>query len=154
MTEFLRKLVIEVLVCLALFGSGAWIGHSVTASNYKQRISNEYITRVESADQQRRTTQAAVDKVSAKYQDDIAGLEGSTDRVIADLRNSNHGLYVKLKATSGKTTGDGRCLVDGKAELNEESSRKLIAVTERGDKWIEALQNTVKALQKEKTSVP
>ena len=120
-------------------------GYDKADTKWTQEVHNEYVKRTEAtADKQ-----AAVAKVSAEYQEDLAALEGSTDRVIADLRNDGKRLRVKLSATSRELQDNGGCLVDGRAELDEEFSKRLIGVTQRGDVWIKALQNTIKEMQKE-----
>ncbi|QQG33618.1 endopeptidase [Pectobacterium phage PcCB251] len=118
-------------------------GYDKAYTKWEQEVHNEYVKKVEAtADRQ-----AAINEVSRQYQEDIAELEGSTDRVINDLRNDGKRLRVKLSATSRELQDNGGCLVDGRAELDEEFSRRLIGVTQRGDAWIKALQNTIKEMQ-------
>lgn len=121
-------------------------GYDKANTKWEQEVHNEYIKKVEAtADKQ-----AAINKVSQEYQDDLAALEGSTDRVINDLRNDGKRLRVKLSATSRELQDNGGCLIDGRAELDEEFSKRLIGVTQRGDAWIKALQNTIKEMQTKK----
>lgn len=121
-------------------------GYDKANTKWEQEVHNEYIKQTEAtADKQ-----AAVNKVSLQYQEDLAALEGSTDRVIDDLRNDGKRLRVKLSATSRELQDNGGCLVDGRAELDEEFSKRLIGVTQRGDAWIRALQDTIKEMQTKK----
>lgn len=121
-------------------------GYDKANTKWEQEVHNEYIKQTEAtADKQ-----AAVNKVSLQYQEDLAALEGSTDRVINDLRNDGKRLRVKLSATSRELQDNGGCLVDGRAELDEEFSKRLIGVTQRGDAWIRALQDTIKEMQTKK----
>lgn len=114
-------------------------GYDKADTKWKQEVQNEYVKRTEAtADRQ-----AAINKVSKKYQEDLEALEGSTDRVINDLRNDGKRLRVKLSATSRELQDNRGCLVDGRAELDEEFSKRLIGVTQKGDAWIKALQNTI-----------
>ncbi|ADQ83195.1 lysis protein [Yersinia pestis] len=118
-------------------------GYDKANTKWEQEVHNEYVKKAEAtADKQ-----AAINEVSQQYQEDLAALEGSTDRVINDLRNDGKRLRVKLSATSRELQANGGCLVDGRAELDKEFSRRLIGVTQRGDAWIKALQNTIKEMQ-------
>lgn len=121
-------------------------GYDKANTKWEQEVHNEYVKKAEAtADKQ-----AAVNKVSLQYQEDLAALEGSTDRVINDLRNDGKRLRVKLSATTRELQDNGGCLVDGRAELDEEFSKRLIGVTQRGDAWIRALQDTIKEMQTKK----
>lgn len=122
-------------------------GYDKANTKWEQEVHNEYVKRVEATEDK----QAAINEISRQYQEDLAALEGSTDRVINDLRNDGKWLRVKLSNTSRELQANGGCLVDGRAELDEEFSKRLIGVTQRGDAWIRALQDTIKEMkQKEK----
>ena len=145
MLEFTKRIV-QYLVAIMVFAFGWHLGSQSTDAKWKEEVQNEYVKKQTA----RAETQKAIDAVSAKYQADLEGLEGSTDRIIADLRSDNKRLRVAIKPTTGQLQGDGRCLVNGKAELDEATSRRLIGITQRGDATIEALQNTIRKLQGEK----
>lgn len=145
MLEITKKLV-PWLWTIMVFAFGWHYGSQHTDANWKEVVHNEYVQKQEAT----QSTQRAVNEISAKYQADLEGLEGSTDRIIADLRSDNKRLRVSIKPTTGQLQGDGRCLVDGKAELDEATARRLIGITKRGDATIEALQNTIRKLQGEK----
>lgn len=137
-------------VIIAAFALGVTLaynhGYDKSNTKWEQEVHNEYVKQTEAtADKQ-----AAVNKVSLQYQEDLAALEGSTDRVINDLRNDGKRLRVKLSATTRELQDNGGCLVDGRAELDEEFSKRLIGVTQRGDAWIRALQDTIKEMQTKK----
>lgn len=142
MLEFLRKLIPWVLAGV-LFGLGWHLGSDLMDAKWKQEVHNEYVKRVEAA----KSTQRAIDAVSAKYQEDLAALEGSTDRIISDLRSDNKRLRVRVKTTG---TSDGQCRFepDGRAELDDRDAKRIIAVTQKGDAWIRALQDTIRELQR------
>lgn len=118
-------------------------GYDKANTKWEQEVHNEYIKQTEAT----ANKQAAVNEISRQYQEDLAALEGSTDRVINDLRNDGKRLRVKLSATTRELQDNGGCLVDGRAELDEEFSKRLIGVTQRGDAWIRALQDTIKEMQ-------
>jgi hypothetical protein len=143
MLLFLKKALPWVLLVGALFLGGAKYGYDKANTKWEQEVHNEYVKRTEAT----ANKQAAVNAVSQEYQDDLAALEGSTDRVIADLRNDGKRLRVKLSSTSRELQDNGGCLIDGRAELDEEFSKRLIGVTQRGDAWIKALQNTIIEMQ-------
>lgn len=134
-------------VIIAAFALGVTLaynhGYDKANTKWEQEVHNEYVKKVKATEDK----QAAVNEISRQYQEDLAALEGSTDRVINDLRNDGKRLRVKLSATTRELQDNGGCLVDGRAELDEEFSKRLIGVTQRGDAWIKALQNTIKEMQ-------
>lgn len=142
MLQFLRKLIPWVLAGM-LFGLGWHLGSDSMDAKWKQEVHDEYVKRVEAA----KSTQRAIDAVSAKYQEDLAALEGSTDRIISDLRSDNKRLRVRVKTTG---TSDGQCGFepDGRAELDDRDAKRILAVTQKGDAWIRALQDTIRELQR------
>lgn len=144
MLRFL-KLVAPWLCAALLFASGYNIGSNAKDAEWKEVVHNEYVKRTEAT----ATTQREVDAISARYQEEIAALEGSTDRVINDLRRDNKRLSVRVKTTRG-TKGINRCEPDGRAELDDRDAKRILAVTQKGDAWIKALQDTIRELQKEK----
>lgn len=145
MLEFLKK-ALPFLLAGLIYTAGFYSGSVSKDTEWKEVIHNEYIQKSEA----RADTQRAVNEVSAKYQADLEGLEGSTDRIIADLRSDNKRLRVSIKPTSTTAGPDGRCIFDGKAELDEATARRLIGITQKGDLQIEALQDTIRKLQGEK----
>lgn len=142
MLQFLRKLTIGFSLGM-LFGLGWHLGSDSMDAKWKQEVHNEYVKRVEAT----ASTQRAIDAVSAKYQEDLAALEGSTDRIISDLRSDNKRLRVRVKTTG---TSDGQCGFesDGRAELDDRDAKRILAVTQKGDAWIRALQDTIRELQR------
>lgn len=139
----LTKRVVPYLVVIMVFAFGWHFGSQSTDAKWKEKVNDEYITKVEHT----AAVQGSVSEVSRKYQEDYAALEGSTDRVITDLRNSNKRLRVQIKPTSGQLQSDGRCLVDGPVELHEATARSLIAITQKADLKEKALQDTIRKLQ-------
>ena len=141
MLQFLRKLIPWVLAGV-LFGLGWHLGSDSTDAKWKQEVHNEYVKRVEAT----ASTQRAINEISAKYQEDLAALEGSTDRIISDLRSDNKRLRVRVKTTGAS---DGQCGFepDGRAELDDRDAKRILAVTQKGDAWIRALQDTIRELQ-------
>lgn len=143
MLNFLKR-ALPFLVAGLLFTAGWHYGSQAKDSEWKEVIQNEYVTKVKARDD----TQAEVNRVSEEYQANLEGLEGSTDRIISDLRNDNKRLQVRIKSTSGTLTGDGRCLVDGPVELHESTARSLIEITQKADLKEKALQDTIRKLQR------
>lgn len=141
MLQFLRKLVPWVLAGM-LFGWGWHLGADSMDAKWKQEVQNEYVKRVEAT----ASTQRALNEISAKYQEDLAALEGSTDRIISDLRSDNKRLLVRVK-TAGISDGQCGFEPDGRAELDDRDAKSILAVTQRGDAWIRALQDTIRELQ-------
>lgn len=141
MRSFILK-ALPWLFAALLFTSGWYMGSNSKDADWKEVTHNEYVKK----DEARKDKQAAVDQVSKDYQDSIAGIEGSTDRVIADLRSANKRLWVKVNSASGTSGPDGRCIVDGPVELHESTARSLIEITEMADLKEKALQDTIRKL--------
>ena len=126
-----------------LFGLGWHLGSDSMDAKWKQEVHNEYIKRVDAT----ASTQRAINEISAKYQEDLASLEGSTDRIIADLNRDNKRLRVKVN-TSGLTEQDSsRCFPNGRVELHPETSKSLIRIAQEADLKEKALQDTIRRLQ-------
>lgn len=120
------------------------LGYDRCNTKWNKRILNEYITKQEATQK----TQEKISKISKDYQEKLSEIEGSTDRIINDLRTSDKQLRVKLsKNSTRKQQNNCGCLTDGKAELDPEFSRRIIGITQRGDLWIEALQDTIRQMQ-------
>lgn len=134
------------LVAGLLFASGYWVADN----KWEAKVNEEYTSNLKASEDTRLAVQAEVNKVSKRFQDEMSSLEGSTDRIIADLQSDNKRLRIRVKPTSGTTQSDGRCVIDGYAELDERDAKRLIAIGVKGDKWIKALQDTVRALQQDK----
>lgn len=142
MLELLRR-AIPWLVAGLLFVSGYWVADN----KWEAKVSNDYITKLEATEQQRRSVQSEVDRVSKDFQDQMSALEGSSDRIVADLQSDNKRLRLKV-STKGRTKEDiSRCFPDGYADLDEGDAKRLISIGLKGDAWIKALQDTVRALQ-------
>lgn len=147
MLKFLRTALPWVFAG-ALFMSGWHMGAKEERNHWNEVIHYEYVKK----DEARKDTQAAVSKISEDYQAEIAALEGSTDRIIDDLKRDNKRLSVHVKNHSCSTSGSAcRCLTDGRAELDDRDAKRIIGVTQKGDAWIKALQDTIRELQKERS---
>lgn len=140
----ITKRIVPYLVVIMVFAFGWHFGSQSTDTKWKGVVQNEYVQKQTA----RVETQKAIDAVSAKYQADLEGLEGSTDRIIADLRSDNKWLRVRVKPTSVPAGPDGRCLVDGSVELHEATARSLITITQKADLKEKALQDTIRKLQR------
>lgn len=119
------------------------LGYDRCNNKWNKRVLNEYITKQEATQK----TQEEINKISKDYQEKLSALEGSTDRIISDLNASDRRLRVKLSNTTRQQQDNCGCLTNGKAELDPEFSRRLIRVTQKGDLWIEALQDTIRKMQ-------
>ena len=142
MLKLLRQAV-PWLVAGLLFCSGYWVADN----KWEAKVNNEYITKLEARENQRVAVQGEIDKVSAEWQDKMSSLEGSTDRIIADLQSDNKRLRVKVN-TSGLTESDiSRCFPNGRVELHPETSKSLIRIAQEADLKEKALQDTIRRLQ-------
>ena len=144
MLELLRKS-LPWLVAGLLFCSGYWVADT----KWEAKVNDEYITKLQAAERTRTSVQHEVSRVATDYQDKLSALEGSTDRVIADLNRDNKRLRVKVK-TSGISESDiSRCFPDGRVELHPETAKGLIRITQEADLKEKALQDTIRRLRGE-----
>lgn len=142
MLEFLKRAAPWLLAAVMFAG-----GYHTANNKWEAKVNDEYITKLEARENQRATVQAEIDKVSAEWQDKMSALEGSTDRIIADLNRDNKRLRVKVN-TSGRTESDiSRCFPNGRVELHPETSKSLIRITQEADLKEKALQDTIRRLQ-------
>lgn len=142
MLELLKR-ALPWLVAGLLFASGYWVADN----KWEAKVNAEYITQTKARENQRTAVQAEIDKVSRDYQDQLSALEGSTDRIINDLRSDNKRLRVRVN-TSGLTESDvSRCFPNGRVELHPETSKSLIRITQEADLKEKALQDTIRRLQ-------
>lgn len=142
MLELLRK-ALPWLAAGLLFCSGYWVADT----KWEAKVNAEYISNIKASEDTRLAVQAEVNKVSAEWQDKMSALEGSTDRIIADLNRDNKRLRVKVN-TSGLTEHYiSRCFPNGRVELHPETSKSLIRITQEADLKEKALQDTIRRLQ-------
>lgn len=145
MLEFLKKAAPWVLAGL-LFASGWHLGSTSKDTEWKEVTLNEYVKKTEA----RQDKQNAIDAISRKYQEDYAALEGSTDRVIADLNRDNKRLRVNVCAPGSARGPSGRCESYVSVELHESTVKSLVRITESADLKERALQDTIRKLQNKK----
>ena len=142
MLEFLKKAVPWLLACL-LFTSGWYLGSNNKDTEWKEVTLNEYVKK----DAARQDKQRAIDAISQKYQEDYAALEGSTDRIIADLNRDNKRLRVNACAPGSARGPSGGCESYVSVELHESTVKRLVRITESADLKEKALQDTIRKLQ-------
>ena len=142
MLEFLKRAAPWLLAAVMFAG-----GYHTANNKWEAKVNDEYITKLEARETQRTAVQAEIDKVSAEWQGKMSALEGSTDRIIADLNRDNKRLRVRVN-TSGLTESDiSRCFPNGRVELHPETSKSLIRITQEADLKEKALQDTIRRLQ-------
>lgn len=142
----LLKKLFPWVFALTLFGTGWHLGADSMNTKWKEEVHREYVKKSKARDD----TQAAVDRISQDYQKRLQELQGSADRLVSDLRGDNKRLRVRVKQLSAKPASDGRCEFDGRAELDERDAKRILAVTQKADAWIRALQDTIRKLQESK----
>lgn len=142
MLEFLKRAAPWLLAAVMFAG-----GYHTANNKWEAKVSNEYITKLEARENHRAAVQGELDKVSAEWQDKMSALEGSTDRIIADLNRDNKRLRVRVN-TSGLTESYiSRCFPNGRVELHPETSKSLIRIAQEADLKEKALQDTIRRLQ-------
>lgn len=142
MLEFLKRAAPWLLAAVMFAG-----GYHTANNKWEAKVNAEYTSNLKASEDTRLAVQAEVNKVSKRFQDEMSSLEGSTDRIIADLQSDNKRLRVRVKPTSGTTQSDGRCIIDDRVELHPETSKSLIRITQEADLKERALQDTIRRLQ-------
>lgn len=142
MLEFLKRASTWLLAAVMFAG-----GYHTANNKWEAKVNAEYTSNLKASEDTRIAVQAEVNKVSKRFQDEMSSLEGSTDRIIADLNRANKRLRVKVN-TSGLTESDvSRCFPNGRIELHPETSKSLIRITQEADLKEKALQDTIRRLQ-------
>lgn len=142
MLEFLKRAAPWLLAAVMFAG-----GYHTANNKWEAKVNAEYTSNLKASEDTRLAVQAEVNKVSKRFQDEMSSLEGSTDRIIADLNRDNKRLRVKVN-TSGLTESDiSRCFHNGRVELHPETSKSLIRIAQEADIKEKALQDTIRRLQ-------
>lgn len=142
MLEFLKRAAPWLLAAVMFAG-----GYHTANNKWEAKVNAEYTSNLKASEDTRLAVQAEVNKVSKRFQDEMSSLEGSTDRIIADLKSDNKRLRVRVN-TSGLTESDvSRCFTNGRVELHPETSKSLIRITQEADLKEKALQDTIRRLQ-------
>ena len=138
----LRTLAQWVLV-IAVGITGWKAGADHTDSNWRRLLHEDYVLKTEARYQK----QLAVSEISKEYQERIATMEDQSKRTIDGLNAANKRLRIRVR-DSGSANGDsGGCRFNGPAEIDGRDAQRLIAVSQKGDAWIKALQDTIRTLQ-------
>lgn len=149
----IKRTVAGIALAVATLWGTYTVGHVIGIKDERlaqqEVIKNEYIKKTTADIQQHNAVQTALDAIAKRHSDEMAELEGSTDGIVNALNADNKRLRIKLKAVSGAPGDKQQCIstVDGKAELDEGDAKRLIGIAQKGDKWIENLQDTVRVLQ-------
>lgn len=149
----IKRTVAAIVLSVAALCASYKVGHVIGVKDERlvqqEVITHEYIKKTDADIKQHNAVQTALDAIAKKHSDEMAELEGSTDGIVASLNADNKRLRIKLKTASGQPGDKQQCVVttDGKAELDEGDAKRLISIAQKGDKWIENLQDTVRVLQ-------
>lgn len=93
---------------------------------------------------------AELHRVATGFQVRIASLEADTARIVAGHVADGKRLRLKLaQSGSGRTDLQSGCSPDGRADIDRGDVERILAVSQKGDAWIKALQETVRILSNE-----
>lgn len=141
MLELLKKALPWFLAGL-LVTVGYSVGSERMEAKWQKEVQNEYVKKADA----NRLLQVSLSNISDRYQADLASVKADAARTVDDVHRDNKRLRVKLKETGTSGSQCGR-EPDGKAELDDQFAGSIIEVTQKGDAWIQALQDTIRALQ-------
>lgn len=123
-------------------------GHADATKSLTITHQEQMLEATQKLEEERERTQTALNAQSTAWQEHVAKSKELADRTIADLRSRGIRLQVKLNdSIVSCITSDGRPVVDGRADLSEDTSRFLIEQAQRADAQVKYLQGTVKSLQ-------
>lgn len=126
-----------ILMGFVVYNKGYSNGVLHTKEVYLENERNYYRNLAElKAENQRK-----IDEISRRYNEEISEIKIHSNRTISNLNSANKRLLVKLRTY--ENSGSHRPVPAGKAELDPEFAKRIIGVTERGDAWIKALQDTI-----------
>lgn len=92
----------------------------------------------------------ALSDISYSYQVELNSINAQARSDIDALNSTGQRLRFKVKQLTEEREGlQSRCFPDGYAELDSGAAERVVAITKKGDKWIETLQETVRVLSNE-----
>lgn len=148
MQALIAKAVGAFFVVLIVLGLTFHWGYSTRDKEaHREALAAENL-HLKQLNEQRQVAQGELDEISQDWREKLAGTEKAVAGTVAKLRADGIRLRIELAdATVRAVAGDGRSEPDGKAELSDRASEFLIGQAKRADDQIEALQETVRALQ-------
>jgi hypothetical protein len=140
------------LACACLVVFGIYLkGYQDAELEASQEKAQELIRLNNEREVERVATQKAIGDISKGWQDYLQNREALATRTINGLRSDGIRLSVQLAdATVCSVTGDCRSVPNGRAELHQNTSRFLVEQAQRADTQVNALQQIVRRLQKDK----
>lgn len=144
--KYIGGLLVALFLLFGIWKTGydsGYSAHLLEANQEKQELR-------EKLDEIRQSKQQAISDISYTYQLELNSLSDKAKRDIASLSADGQRLRVKIKQLSDEGADlRSRCFADGYAELDRGAAERIVAITNKGDAWIKALQETVKVLQSE-----
>ena len=132
-----------LVIAIVWFSGYSYRDHKADLEALTQH--NAHLTQLE---EERTALQGELNEITTRWNQETTERNSGTADIIADLRDRNIRLRVQLADTVvASVTGDGEPSADGRAELHPDAAAFLIGEAQRADSQVNALQNTVRALQ-------
>lgn len=147
----MKETVLKALVVLGAVLSVYWMGVLKGEQNGATKALNDHVVELRRIEKERDDVQAELNQTARNWAEDQARSE-STARSLAD-RLAESGIRLRVKtadATRAEVEGYNRGVSDGKAELHRETSEALIRITQDADRHVQALQDTIKEVTRER----
>ncbi|QHJ80102.1 MAG: hypothetical protein [Caudoviricetes sp.] len=145
-SKYVGGLLVALFLLVGIWKTGYDSGYAaqlLEANQEKQELR-------EKLDETRKSKQQAISDISYSYQLELSTINAKAKSDIDSLSADGKRLRVKVKQLSDEGADlRGRCFTDGYAELDRGAAERIVAITNKGDAWIKALQETVKVLQSE-----
>lgn len=123
-------------------------GHSDATDTLTIAHQTQLLAASQRLEEQRAAQQAALAAINKQWLTVSTKPSVSSDPVLADLRDRNIRLRVKLAdSIVSSVTGSGGPELDAPAELHPDTSRFFIEQAQRADAQVTALQETVRVLK-------
>lgn len=144
--KYIGGLLVALFLLVGIWKTGydsGYSAHLLEANQEKQELRKEL-------DEVKRSKQQAISDISYAYQLELDSLNSKAKSDIASLSADGKRLRIKVKQLSDEGAElRGRCFPDGYTEIDSGAAERIVAITNKGDAWIKALQETVKVLQSE-----
>lgn len=144
--KYIGGFLVAVFLLVGVWKTGydsGYSAHLLEANQEKQELR-------EQLDEVRQSKQQAISAISYAYQLELDSINAKAKSDIASLSADGKRLRIKVKQLSDERAElRGRCFPDGYTEIDSGTAERIIAITNKGDAWIKALQDTVRVLQSE-----
>lgn len=150
MRALIAKAVGAFFVVALVIGLTFALGYNVRDNKAEREAHTALIEHQKQLEEARKASQGELNAISTEWWQKVRNTKVEAAGTVADLRADGIRLRVELAdATVCAVTGSCGPGPDGKAELSGRAAEFLVGQAKRADDQVEALQEVIRALQKE-----